>query len=278
MLIKRSLCNFIVSIILISFNSCQIYRYSKNSFVPVFTKTGDLTVNANIANQQIGIAVTDNIGVFATNIWNHYRNPYIHTGEGGSSTYHESRWYSLGLIPYFKKNENTYIQFPISLGKGKQTSSYYTPNPDVTFNPYYKLSSNFLTIQPTISYLINNKYCLSFFSHSYLSGNKVIDYKYNPDLLRNSIFEQAYYHPTFFYFVNDIGTNLKFNVNKIDFYFELSYLLYSNPKDFSYNTKRYIYKTDRMEYELLKFNTQLGVTYNFNLMNVKLVKKKRAIN
>lgn len=250
-----------------SFLSCKTYRYAKTSFVPLFSKTGDVTINTNISSQQIGFAVSNNLGIFVTNTWNNYRSPLFYTSESELQSKHRSHWASIGIVPYLKGSEHINIAMPTSIGKGLQYNESDGQNDEHSYFIYFIQQFKYISFQPTLSYLIDDKFYLSIFNRSYFSRNKIIrshDYK---ALTRTPKFKYDYDAQTMFNYVNQLGINLKFNKNKLDFYFEVSYPLYSN-LDKLY---RYQYQFEFMSENL---SMELGLTYNFNFMGKKFWKKK----
>ncbi|MBN2807590.1 MAG: hypothetical protein JXR22_13105 [Prolixibacteraceae bacterium] len=226
-----------------------------------------MTVNTNFSNQQIGIAVSDHLGIFATNTSKNYREPLFYTSESELKSNHQSHWSSIGIVPFLKGRENIFVSLPIGIGKGMQHSDYDVRNDEHFFTNYYNTHSKFLTLQPSISYLIDNRYYLSFFNRSYFSHSKMIKSDYRQTLGRHSAYEYTYQKQTLFNFINQVGANIKLNKNKFDFYFELSYVLFSRPDHFFRNANQYDIIGDHLKGEF-------GFTYNFNILEKRIWRRK----
>lgn len=171
-MIKRSA---IICIILCLLAGCQYYYVPRAHYIPVFKQKGDLNINLGIAHQQIGYAITDNLGLFFTNHLQKNISLYDATDCSGNIEREISGLgQTLGLVPYIGYEEILYFEAPVALGLGN-ISGNGSIGCGVDYYSSFKTRYQNLSIQPTFTYRQDNNLEISLFGRLSVYRSHVLE-------------------------------------------------------------------------------------------------------
>lgn len=219
-----------------------MYNYPNGAFTPVFTKAGDLAFGFNsYTNQQVGYAITDNLGVFGTRTIQKYSGEIQAGTEEYPRNHIAGKWYSLGVVPYYEIFEDIYFETPVAIGRGNLDGSHYIYDNEDYLNKL-KSTCNFITIQPTLSFNENKIINFSLYDYNYISQNRVTDSFFGGRNTTSSIYNYMYNNPKFWSYVNVLGGKIIIGKH-FKFFLDLSYIAVAIPGDVYYKTFPYNFQT-----------------------------------
>lgn len=246
---KRKSFYFIVFLILF-FTSCKMYNYPNGAFTPVFTKSGDLVFDINsYTKQQVGYAITNNLGIFGTHVFQRYSGELAGGAEEYPRNHIEGNWYSLGVVPYYEIFENIYFETPVAIGRGNLYGRHQIYAKE-NYSNGINSTCNFITIQPTLSFNENKIINISLYDYNYISYNSVLESFYGGNSTESSIYNYMYNNQRFWSYINVLGGKILVGENHFKFFLDLSYITVAIPGDVYYKT--------------FPYNIQTGFTLNFN--------------